>query len=224
MKPAGIIIPAILIVAIGGGIGLADLAMRKDRVKLDRPAPPPLDLVLPNVTPTPAGDPTTPPPASTHASPDVDVKADTTSNPAPDPAPVAAPNVTPTVTPPSAPAATPPAALPKGHITIPQAAALYDQQAFFVDSRRKDVYVAGHVAGAFRADMVSFKEGDPMWVRGLPKEMILVVYCNGGDCDESEHVAQLLNASGFNAVYVMHDGYPGWKDAGHPVETGEGQE
>jgi len=220
MQPAGVIIPAVLIVAIGGGIGLADLAMRKDKVKLDRPEPPPLDLVLPPVKPTPAGKATNPQPASTQTSPDVDVKTEATS----DPAAAAAPIAESARTPPAAPTATPPAALPKGHITVPQAAALYDQQAFFVDSRRKDVYVAGHVAGAFRADMVSFKAGDPMWVRGLPKEMILVVYCDGGDCDESEHVAQLLNASGFNAVYVMHDGFPGWKDAGHPVETGEGQE
>jgi rhodanese-related sulfurtransferase len=208
-----ILVPAAAIIAIGGGIGLADLARRHDRILLKLPEPPPLEPVKPASTGQTPDATTDTAPAGTQ--PESGTPADQASVPA-------ATGETPTAQP--AQAATTPAELPKGHITISQAWSLYEQQAFFVDARRKDVYVEGHVANAFRADMASFKSSTPAWVSGLPKDMILVVYCNGGDCDESEHVAKLLYASGFTAVYIMHDGYPAWKAAGHPVETGEGQE
>ncbi len=193
-----IILPAAAIVIVGGGIGLADWSMRNEKVSLSRKTPPP------------------PPPVADKP-------------PAPAPQPAAAPNgaETPAVKPPPTPqqqAPTPPGPLPAGHLTIGQAKALFDQGSIFVDARKKESYVEGHVAGAFRADMASFKSGDPAWLRAMPKDLTMVVYCNGGNCDESEHVAQLLDASGFSAVYVMHDGFPGWKAAGYPSETGEGQE
>lgn len=200
-----VVIAAAVIIGVGGAIGLADMAMRKGKLLMERPEPPPIESVLAPRTrrETPAAIPDRTPENATNVAPPT--PADTSASQTP-------------------PSAAPTAELPKGHITIEQAAGLYDQQAFFVDARRKEVYAEGHVANAFRADMESFKNTTPSWVAALPKDMLLVVYCNGGDCDESEHVAQLLNASGFTAVYIMHDGFPGWKAAGLPVETGEGQE
>lgn len=203
MSAKRVVILAGAIVAIGGGIGLADMAMRKGKLLIERPEPPPLESVLTPRKPIEQPGAEIKPAAATQVANPAEQPENATAKP---------------------PSPTPAGELPKGHITIEQAAALYDQQAFFVDARRKEVYVEGHVANAFRADMASFKDSTPGWVSALPKDMLLVVYCNGGDCDESEHVAQLLNASGFSAVYIMHDGYPGWKAAGLPVETGEGQE
>ena len=57
----------------------------------------------------------------------------------------------------------------------------------------------------------------------IPRDATLVVYCNGGNCDESEQVAKLINGSGYQKVYVMHDGIPGWQAMGYPSEEGEGQ-
>ena len=221
MKPTGVLIPAVLVVAIGGAIGLADWAVRHDRVKLDREAPPP----LPPLGESPAKpDGTKPVEPTSQQSQGKPVDTEPKPGPAQHSEPTKPEVKPPTPTAPSQPTETPAAALPEGQITLTQAKALYDQNFFFVDARRKEVYIEGHVANAFRADMASFASGDPQWVSGLPKDMTLVVYCNGGNCDESEHVAQLLNASGFKAVYVMHDGFPGWKAAGYPIETGEGQE
>lgn len=201
MSAIRILLPAAAIIAIGGVIGLADMMVRKGRVQLERPAPPDISSVL-----TPRASEV--PPVGSNARPEKpEVVPERLEKPTTSDVPKATPKP-----------------MPEGHITIAQAGALYDQQAFFVDARRKEVYVEGHVAGAFRADMASFKSSTPAWVSGLPKDMILVVYCNGGDCDESEHVAQMLNGSGFTAVYIMHDGFPGWKAAELPVETGEGQE
>lgn len=214
MSVKGVAIAAGAIVLIGGGIGLADMMARKGRVQMERPAPPDISSVLkPRQGDTPPAKPEAPVTAEQPA-----VQPDRTAE---QPANAAGGGESAAQ---GAAAAAEAKPMPEGHITIEQASALYDQQAFFVDARRKEVYVEGHVAGAFRADMASFRDSTPPWVTGLPKDMLMVVYCNGGDCDESEHVAQLLNGSGFTAVYIMHDGFPGWKAAGLPVETGEGQE
>jgi 3-mercaptopyruvate sulfurtransferase SseA len=48
----------------------------------------------------------------------------------------------------------------------------------------------------------------------------IVVYCDGGDCEASHDMAIMLESAGYMEVYVLHDGYPGWERAGHPVEQG----
>ncbi len=193
---------ALALVGVGAAIGLADSMIRP--VMIQRPPPPPLA--------TAAGATGTQAPA-----------ADPPVKPAPTP-----PGTT--VKPPDgAPAVPPPAGevltadlVAKGHITVAQALGLYGEQAYFIDARRQEEYEAGHVAGSFRVTLAAFSGKTPPIVGGLPRDGKVVVYCVGGNCDESEAVAKQMNLMGFVNVYVMHAGFPGWKDAGHPVETGPG--
>lgn len=193
---------AVTIAALGVVIGLAD-SMIRGPVMTKLAAPPPLTNVsgggAPSPTPNapaPAPGTTTPPPPDTHAA----APSQGASTPASEPA-----------------------ALPEGHISVADAKRLYDQQAAFVDSRKREDYEAGHVANAIRMELSDFKEGVPAPIEFMDKSKEVVVYCIGGHCDESEAVGKQLNLLGFTKVYVMHDGFPGWKDAGHPVETGPGQ-
>lgn len=123
---------------------------------------------------------------------------------------------------PPAPVESAPAALPVGHITVAQAKALFDNGAKFIDARAKDDYEKGHVRDAFRVLQSAFAAGDPPALAMIMRSEVVVVYCNGGHCDESEGVARMLDQSGYKKVYVMHDGFPGWKTAGHPSDTGPG--
>jgi len=45
-----------------------------------------------------------------------------------------------------------------------------------------------------------------------PKEQAqpIVIYCSGGDCEDSHMLAQKLWGIQFNNVYVYKDGYPDW--------------
>ncbi len=212
----GITLRAVTIAALGVVIGLVDSSIRGPvKTKLD--APPPL--------PTPTGtgpgggapsQPTNPPTAP--------APGDTTPT---KPAPAGTDD--PNTAPPAAPTAqTPPAPSdqadwPQGHITVAQAKAEFDKQGQFVDSRKKEEYEAGHVQGAIRMELSDFKDAIPPSIEFLDKSKSVIVYCVGGHCDESEAVGKQLNLLGFKNVYVMHDGFPGWKSAGHPVETGPGQ-
>ena len=109
----------------------------------------------------------------------------------------------------------------KGHITVEEAKGLFDASAIFIDSRKPEPFAAGHVKDAYRLELADFRDGDPALLGLIPRDSYVVVYCSGGHCDESEAVAQMMDASGYKKVYVMHDGFPGWQAAGHPVATGE---
>lgn len=116
------------------------------------------------------------------------------------------------------------AVLPKGQITLDEAKQAFDGGASFIDARRKEEYEAGHIQGAIRINLKSFENGDPPLLAMVPRESMVIVYCGGGKCDESERVAEMLNNSGYKKVFVVHDGFPGWKAMGWPVETGEGMQ
>lgn len=111
----------------------------------------------------------------------------------------------------------------QGHITVAQAAELFNGNppAYFIDARRKDQYEAGHVRDAFRLPLDAFKGREPAHMAVMPREDVYVVYCDGGNCDESVAVQKQLLLAAYTKVYVMHAGYPGWVAAGHPTQTGE---
>ncbi|MBX3385431.1 MAG: rhodanese-like domain-containing protein [Phycisphaeraceae bacterium] len=116
---------------------------------------------------------------------------------------------------------TPKDRLKPGHITIEEARRAFDSgQASFVDARSKSRYEEGHIPGAIRLELADFVAGQPAKLALLPREFMVIVYCGGGDCDESERVAERLEGSGYQRIFIIHDGFPGWKAAGHEVETG----
>jgi rhodanese-related sulfurtransferase len=104
--------------------------------------------------------------------------------------------------------------------------ALHDKNALFLDARRTSVYEQGHIPGARtysvwesdideKVNKLFNERGDPA-AQALP----LVVYCSGGDCEDSHMLAQKLWGIQFNNVYVYKDGFPDWQQHGAPVHTG----
>jgi len=106
------------------------------------------------------------------------------------------------------------------------AIALHAQGALTLDARRTSVYEEGHIAGArpfsvWESD-VDDKVNKLYEERGDPREQLkpILVYCSGGDCEDSHMLAQKLWGVQFNNVYVYKDGFPDWKKRGGAVHTG----
>lgn len=105
-------------------------------------------------------------------------------------------------------------------------AALHDGGALFLDARRTSVYEQGHIAGARPFSVWESDIADKiraLWEqRQDPKEQALpiVVYCSGGDCEDSHMLAQKLFETFFTNVYVYKDGYPDWVAHRAPTRTG----
>lgn len=116
--------------------------------------------------------------------------------------------------------------VPWKEIAPEQARALFDRGALFIDARRTAVYREGHVRGARSIAVWEADAEDKVkafYEEGHDPKAPIVVYCTGGDCEDSHQLAQKLYGAGFDAVFVYKDGFPDWQRRGWPVETGEGR-
>ena len=184
------------------------------------PAPGAAPLVIPTATiERPAGQPatTTTPPApaqiaSAHPAPATSVPAAV-----PPAAPVAKPSVERFQPHPD-----------KAYVEISgdDVVALYAAGALFLDARRTSIYEQGHIAGARSYSVWESDVDDKVNAlyaeRSDPAEQNqpIVIYCSGGDCEDSHMLAQKLWGVQFNNVYVYKDGFPDWQQRRLPVRTG----
>ena len=106
------------------------------------------------------------------------------------------------------------------------AAQLHAAGALTLDARRTSVYEEGHIAGArsfsvWESD-VDDKVNKLYEERSDPREQLkpILVYCSGGDCEDSHMLAQKLWGVQFNNVYVYKDGFPDWQKRGGAIHTG----
>ena len=101
---------------------------------------------------------------------------------------------------------------------------LHRRKALFLDARRSSVYAEGHIPGA-RSFPVWESDIDArvkaLFDEGLDQRAPVVIYCSGGNCEDSHMLAQKLYMVGFDNVLIYRDGFPDWQKRRHPVTTGE---
>jgi len=105
--------------------------------------------------------------------------------------------------------------------------ALHAAGALFLDARRTSIYEQGHIAGArpfsvWESDIDQkvnnlFSERPDANDQAKP----IVVYCSGGECEDSHMLATKLHMAGFDNALVYKDGFPDWQKRGLPVHTGD---
>ena len=100
---------------------------------------------------------------------------------------------------------------------------LHKAGAVFIDARRSEAYKEGHIAGA-RSIPVWERDADAR-IAALPgskiqPDAVIVIYCSGGNCTDSELLAQKMSLSGFRNLYVYRQGFPDWESRRSPVERG----
>jgi rhodanese-related sulfurtransferase len=103
---------------------------------------------------------------------------------------------------------------------------LHGRNVLFLDARRTSVYEQGHIPGARPCSVWESDIDDKVRKlfdeRGDPREQAqpIVIYCSGGDCEDSHMLAQKLWGIQFNNLYVYKDGFPDWQLHGGAVHTG----
>ena len=104
------------------------------------------------------------------------------------------------------------------------AARLYEQKsAPFLDARRTSVYRQGHISGARPFSVWEADVDDKVkafFAEGRDQAAPIVIYCSGGDCEDSHNLAEKLYRVGFDNVLVYKDGFPDWEKRGLPVVKG----
>jgi rhodanese-related sulfurtransferase len=98
-------------------------------------------------------------------------------------------------------------------IDYPAAMGLYSKRKrdniHFVDSREPELYVAGHIPGALN---VPYEElADYLdTLNTIPKNELIVFYCDGGDCHLSHDIAEIALSQGWRRVCVYVGGWEEW--------------
>jgi rhodanese-related sulfurtransferase len=88
-------------------------------------------------------------------------------------------------------------------------------EAVVLDVRPESEFRAGHIAGARPAPLASLASLEPK----LPRRREIVAYCRGPYCVYADDAVRLLRKRGLNARR-LDVGFPEWRRAGLPVETG----
>lgn len=84
-----------------------------------------------------------------------------------------------------------------------------------LDVRPPEEYAAGHVPGAVNVPLSRLKQ----YLKKLKPEQEIVAYCRGPHCVLAFDAVASLRKKGLKARR-LEDGFPEWKTAGLPVETG----
>lgn len=84
-----------------------------------------------------------------------------------------------------------------------------------LDTRPTNEYEAGHIAGAVSVPIADLRRR----LKELPKNKEFVAYCRGPYCVYADQAVELLQTKGRRARRLL-EGFPEWRAAGFPVETG----
>lgn len=80
-----------------------------------------------------------------------------------------------------------------------------------IDARQPEDYAKEHIPGAINIFPYSDESEVIPKLLSLPREKTIVIYCDGGNCDLSHEVANLLvNSFGFTKVYLYEGGWDEW--------------
>jgi rhodanese-related sulfurtransferase len=97
-----------------------------------------------------------------------------------------------------------------------------DGRIVFVDARNQDDYQQGHIPGAYELDPYHPEKELGTVLPICQAAEKVVVYCTGGDCEDSDTAALLLQDGGVpdQNLFVYGGGFTAWAAAHLPVETG----
>lgn len=95
--------------------------------------------------------------------------------------------------------------------------------AMFLDVRKADEFKQGHLPTALNVPAGEKEMHLDTIFRMLPKEELIVIYCNSGDCDPSGEMYAFLVRNGYSMdrLRIFQPGFPGLKKAGVGMVEGD---
>ncbi|HEY5811763.1 MAG TPA: rhodanese-like domain-containing protein [Terrimicrobiaceae bacterium] len=95
------------------------------------------------------------------------------------------------------------------------------KQGWVLDARPELFHRLGHVPGAIAMPRDDFENYYRKHQGELEKDKgrVLVIYCSGGDCEDSELVETALRKLEYTQISIFEGGWGEWTKAGLPEET-----
>ncbi len=94
------------------------------------------------------------------------------------------------------------------------------KEVIILDARPEIFHRLGHVPGALSLPREDFEAAFTVHKNRLEagRNALIVIYCSGSSCEDSELVRKALHRLGFNRVAVFKGGWSAWTDAELPEE------
>ena len=93
---------------------------------------------------------------------------------------------------------------------------MHDQGVLFVDVRSKISFEHGHIPGALSLD-VRRDDFVERFQEAASRDQDIVIYCRGISCDRSAEAILLVHPLGYQNLFYLRVGLPGWGEGGFPV-------
>jgi rhodanese-related sulfurtransferase len=108
-------------------------------------------------------------------------------------------------------------------VAIFQGDAYYEERDIFIDARDDAHYADYHIRGAFQLDHYYSERYLDTVLPACQNAERIVVYCNGGECEDSKLAAGELMDHGIDhaKIFVYAGGIEEWTADGLPCERGE---
>jgi rhodanese-related sulfurtransferase len=93
----------------------------------------------------------------------------------------------------------------------------------FIDARNDEEYREGHIPGAYQLNHFFPDRHLPEVLQACAMADRIIVYCNGGECEDSEYTMKILldEQVDYNRLFIYAHGFTAWKEADLPIETDE---
>jgi len=104
-------------------------------------------------------------------------------------------------------------------IDLEKAKAVFKKgSAVWVDARSESSYNYGHIPGAVNIPSSDFDRAYARQSSRLSRTGSIVVYCEGPDCDQAEHVLEKFITRGYRNLVHFRQGWNSWEAAELPQE------
>lgn len=92
----------------------------------------------------------------------------------------------------------------------------------FIDARTKDAFAEGHIPGAIQCFPFAIEECIDEVLQYATAAFKIVVYCTGGDCEDSIFMCRELLEAGlaFDNIFLFEGGWHEWSESDQPIQTG----
>ena len=89
--------------------------------------------------------------------------------------------------------------------------------ALFVDARHEFDYKLGHIRGAINIPLRLY-EAKKTLVDSIPRNQLLVAYCDGAECNSSIELSVKLAKDGHRNVKIFFGGWRDWTESHLPID------
>lgn len=104
-------------------------------------------------------------------------------------------------------------------INLPEARDLFETGgALFIDARHTFDFAYGHIRGAVNLPLSEF-DNRTTFLDSLPRNKVLITYCDGVECNSSVGLAARLRDAGFPGVRIFFGGWNEWQAQNLPTEA-----